>query len=122
MNSPCECVLIVSPAFHIGLPGVFNHAPGELPSYRFHLQTQSNTPEPANHSLQGYWLISDRLCWSRAVTEICRTVALQEQVEIPDINSCKEYWSPVIYFTYLYLQQICVHVCPYMSVSVCVSV
>ncbi len=50
---------IVSPAFHIGLPVVSNPAPEELPSYRFHLQTQSNTPEPANHSLQGYLLISD---------------------------------------------------------------
>ncbi len=29
-------------------------------SYRFQLQPQSNTPEPANHSLQGYLLISDR--------------------------------------------------------------
>ncbi len=48
------------PAFHIGLPGVFNPAPGELPSYRFQLQPQSNTPEPANHSLQGYLFISDR--------------------------------------------------------------
>ncbi len=26
-------VFIVSPAFHIGLPGVSNPAPGELPSY-----------------------------------------------------------------------------------------
>ncbi len=51
---------IVSPAFHIGLPGVSNPAPGELPSYRFQLQPQSNTPEPANHSRQGYLLISDR--------------------------------------------------------------
>ncbi len=60
MNSPLRMCSIVSPAFHIGLPGVFNPAPGELPSYRFQLQPQSNTPEPANHSLQGYWLISDR--------------------------------------------------------------
>ncbi len=51
---------IVSPAFHIGLPGVSNPAPGELPAYRFQLQPQSNTPEPANHSLQGYLFISDR--------------------------------------------------------------
>ncbi len=41
-------------------PGVSNPAPGDLPSYRFQLQPQSNTPEPANHSLQGYLLISDR--------------------------------------------------------------
>ncbi len=40
--------------------GVSNPAPGELPCYRFQLQPQSNTPEPANHSLQGYLLISDR--------------------------------------------------------------
>ncbi len=60
MNSPLLMCSIVSPAFHIGLPGVSNPAPGELPSYRFQLQPQSNTPEPANHSLQGYLLISDR--------------------------------------------------------------
>ncbi len=60
MNSPLCMCSIVSPAFHIGLPGVSNPAPGELPSYRFQLQPQSNTPEPANHSLQGYLLISDR--------------------------------------------------------------
>ncbi len=53
-------VFFVSPAFHIGLPGVSNPAPGEIPSYRFQLQPQSNTPEPANHSLQGYLLVSDR--------------------------------------------------------------
>ncbi len=41
-------------------PGVSNPAPGELPSYRFQLQPQSNTPEPANQGLQGYLLISDR--------------------------------------------------------------
>ncbi len=41
-------------------PGVSNPAPGELPSYRFQLQPQSNTPEPANQVLQGYLLISDR--------------------------------------------------------------
>ncbi len=78
MNSPLWMCSIVSPAFHIGLPGVFNPAPGGLPSYRFQLQPQSNTPEPANHSLQGYLLISDR-CWSRVGTEICRMIALQEQ-------------------------------------------
>ncbi len=60
MNSPLWMCSIVSPTFHIGLPGVSNLAPGELPSYRFQLQPQSNTPEPANHSLQGYLLISDR--------------------------------------------------------------
>ncbi len=59
-NSPLWMCSIVSPAFHIGLPGVSNPAPGELPSYRFQLRPQSNTPEPANHSLQGYLLISDR--------------------------------------------------------------
>ncbi len=48
-------------------------------SYRFQLQPQSNTPEPANHSLQGHLLIFRQVCWSRVVTEICRTVALQEQ-------------------------------------------
>ncbi len=60
MNSPLWMCSIVSPAFYVGLPGVFNPAPGELPSHRFQLQPQSNTPEPANHSLQGYLLISDR--------------------------------------------------------------
>ncbi len=60
MNSPLLMCSIVSPAFYVGLPGVSNPAPGELPSYRFQLQPQSNTPEPANHSLQGYLLISDR--------------------------------------------------------------
>ncbi len=40
--------------------GVSNPATGELLSYRFQLQTQSNTPEPANQGLQGYLLISDR--------------------------------------------------------------
>ncbi len=60
MNSPLLMCSIVSPAFYVGLPGVSNPAPGELPSYRFQLQPQSNTPEPANHSLQGYLFISDR--------------------------------------------------------------
>ncbi len=45
-------------------PGVSNPAPGELLSYRFQLQPQSNTPEPANQGLQGYLLISDRCIWS----------------------------------------------------------
>ncbi len=40
--------------------GVSNPAPGELLSYRFKLQPQSNTPEPANQGLQGYLLILDR--------------------------------------------------------------
>ncbi len=44
----------------ISSPGVSNPAPGELLSYRFQLQPQSNTPEPANQGLQGYLLISDR--------------------------------------------------------------
>ncbi len=78
---------IVSPAFHIGLPVVSNPAPGELPSYRFQLQPQSNTPEPANHSLQGYLLISDRCVGAGFVTEICRMVAPGAGLEIPDINS-----------------------------------
>ncbi len=50
-----------------------------LESYRptdFSSNPNQNTPEPANHSLQGYLLISDR-CWSRVL--ICRMVALQEQ-------------------------------------------
>ncbi len=51
MNSPLLMCSNVSPAFYVGLPTT---------SYRFQLQPQSNTPEPANHSLQGYWLISDR--------------------------------------------------------------
>ncbi len=34
MNYPLWMCSIVSPAFHIGLPGVSNPAPGELPSYR----------------------------------------------------------------------------------------
>ncbi len=50
---------IVSPAFHIGLPGVFNPAPGELRPTDFS-SNPNETPEPANHSLQGYLLISDR--------------------------------------------------------------
>ncbi len=40
--------------------GVSNPAPGDLPSYRFQLQPQSTTPEPANQGLQGYLFISDR--------------------------------------------------------------
>ncbi len=39
--------------------GVSNPAPGDLPSDRFQLQPQSNTPEPANHGLQGYLFVSD---------------------------------------------------------------
>ncbi len=34
--------------------------PGELPSCRFQLQPQSNTPEPANQGVQGYLIITDR--------------------------------------------------------------
>ncbi len=40
--------------------GVSNPAPGELPSWRFQLQPQSNTPEPANQGVQGYLIITDR--------------------------------------------------------------
>ncbi len=36
------------------MAGVSNPAPGELPSCRFQLQPQSNTPEPANQALQDY--------------------------------------------------------------------
>ncbi len=32
--------------------GVFNPAPGELPSCRFQIQPQSNTPEAANQGVQ----------------------------------------------------------------------
>ncbi len=39
---------------------VSNPAPGELPSYIFQLQPQSNTPEPANQGVQGYLIITDR--------------------------------------------------------------
>ncbi len=45
---------------HWPRPGVSNPAPGELPSYRFQLQPQSNTPEPANQGVQGYLIITDR--------------------------------------------------------------
>ncbi len=41
-------------------PGVSSPALGGLPSYRFQPQPQSNTPEPANHCVQGYMFISDR--------------------------------------------------------------
>ncbi len=34
--------------------------PGELPSWRFMLQPQSNTPDPANQGVQGYLIITDR--------------------------------------------------------------
>ncbi len=40
--------------------GVSNPAPGELPSWRFQLQPQSNTPEPANQVVQGSLIITDR--------------------------------------------------------------
>ncbi len=39
---------------------VSNPAPGELPSWRFQLQPQSNTPDPANQGVQGYLIITDR--------------------------------------------------------------
>ncbi len=35
-------------------------ATGELPSSRFQLQPQSNTPEPANQGVQGHLIITDR--------------------------------------------------------------
>ncbi len=35
-------------------------APEELPSWRFQLQPQSNTPEPAKQGVQGYLIITDR--------------------------------------------------------------
>ncbi len=35
-------------------------SPGELRSHRFQLQPQSNTPDAANHGVQGYVIISDR--------------------------------------------------------------
>ncbi len=53
---------------------ISNPAPGELPSCRFQLQPQSNTPEPANQGVQGYLIITDRCA------EVCRTVALQDRV------------------------------------------
>ncbi len=40
--------------------GVSNPAPGELASWRFQLQPQSNTPEPANRGVQGYLINTDR--------------------------------------------------------------
>ncbi len=40
--------------------GVYNPTSGELPLWRFQLQSQSNTPEPANQGVQGYLIISDR--------------------------------------------------------------
>ncbi len=39
--------------------GISNPAPGELPSWRFQLQPQLNTPEPANQGVQGYLIITD---------------------------------------------------------------
>ncbi len=39
---------------------VSNPAPGELPSCRFQLQPQSNTPEAANQGVQGCLIITDR--------------------------------------------------------------
>ncbi len=39
---------------------ISNPAPGELPSWRFQLQPQSNTPEPANQGVQGWnWSLQD---------------------------------------------------------------
>ncbi len=48
--------------------GVSNPAPGEVPYFRFQLQPQSNTPEPAKQGLQGYLYISDR--WVGAGLEL----------------------------------------------------
>ncbi len=39
----------------VSSPGVFNPAPGEPPSWRFQLQPQSNTPEPANQVFRATW-------------------------------------------------------------------
>ncbi len=39
---------------------VSNPASGELPSCRFHIQPQSNSPEPANKGVQGCLITTDR--------------------------------------------------------------
>ncbi len=44
----------------MSMAGVSKPAPGELPSWRFQLQPQSNTPEAANQGVQGYLIITDR--------------------------------------------------------------
>lgn len=46
--------------------GITNHAPGGLPSCRFQLQPQSNTPEPAKQGVGNYWIITE-VCWSRII-------------------------------------------------------
>ncbi len=53
-------IFLLTIPHRFSMAGVSNPAPGELPSFRFQLQPQSNTPEPANHGLQGYLFISDR--------------------------------------------------------------
>ncbi len=57
-----NCHFWVNYPFNYGpsMPGVSNPAPGELPSCRFQLQPQSNTPEAANQGVQGYLIITDR--------------------------------------------------------------
>ncbi len=40
--------------------GVSNHPPGELPSCRFQLRPQSNTPEAANQGVRDCLIITDR--------------------------------------------------------------
>ncbi len=114
---------IFSPTFHIGLPGVSNPAPGELPSYRFQLQPQSNTPEPANHSLQGYLLISDRSVGAGLELKCADGSSPGTGLEIPEKEkTCKEYCH-LSFISNIYIcNKICVHVCPYMNVSVCICV
>ncbi len=80
MNSPLWMCSIVSPSISHWPTRGLQPCSWRATSYRFQLQPQSNTPEPANHSLQGYLLISDRCVGAGLETEICRMIALQEQI------------------------------------------
>ncbi len=58
----CNSPVLDLESFGESKPGVSNPVqPGEIPSYRFQLQPQSRTHEPANKGLQGYLFISGRV-------------------------------------------------------------
>ncbi len=71
-----NCVILTSSA------RISNPAPDELPSCRFQLQPQSNTPEAANQGVQGY---------------LVRSVGLGLELKCPQISIrlsiCGMYWT-----------------------------
>ncbi len=83
MNSPIVMCSIVSPAFHIGLPG----SPSLLlESYRPTDFSSNPSQTPLNQLITVFKAILvnfRQVCWSRGCTEMCRMVALQERVGDP---------------------------------------